>query len=470
MTRWQRLAGRRVAIIGAGLVGSMLAIDLARRGARVDVFEKRPDMRRHDIPGGRTIVMSLSDRGWHALEQVGVAEGLRSLTIPKDSRAVHDTGGTLHVQPYGGASDAIWTVDRKELNSLLMDAAPPEVTFHFDHQLRDLEPSAPAITVEHADTGCRRLEYDHVIGADGLFSRTRELLVEQGAVNEDFITLDYGYRELSIPPGPDRSWVLPERSVHIWPGSGALFIALPNRNHTFTCSLFYHHGAGHAFAEALDGPAVEASFEEQFAGAAALIPDLGSELRANKPSDICAVSCDTWNHGDKVLLMGDAAHAIVPFFAMGMNAGFEDCTDFANLLDRRQGDLSAVMREYGAIRKPHTDAIGAMSLHNFRSIGRSDRDDYQQRWVLDRRLWARYPGHWLPLYVMIAFSRIPLAEVQRRQQVQRDLLDRLMARFGPELSVDDDTLDRWLAPHLVENLPAVARGTSAAPGATRVRG
>lgn len=456
MTVLPLLSGRRIAIVGAGLVGSMLAIILARRGARVDVFEKRPDLRRSNIPGGRTIVMSLSERGWHALAQVGLDESLRQLTIPKVNRTVHATGGQEQEQPYGDGHDAIWTVDRKELNCLLMDAAPDSVTYHFEQRLVGLDPDGPTVTLEHRELGRQEQRYDHVIGADGLFSRTRGFMVERGLVREDFITLDYGYRELSLAPGPDGSWVLPERSVHIWPGEGALFIALPNRNHSFTCSLFYHKQAGHAFSRDVDSPEAMGSFRSQFPGAAAHIPDLQAELQSGKPSDICAVRCNVWNHEDKVLLMGDAAHAIVPFFAMGMNTGFEDCTDFAAALDACDGDLGTVIQQYTAARKPHTDAIGAMSLENFQSIGCSDDRDYHRRWHHHRRLWQRYPGHWYPLYVMIAFSRIPLAEVQRRHAVQEELLDLLLNEFG--LDLDDaglDEIDRRLVPLLRESLPAV---------------
>jgi kynurenine 3-monooxygenase len=459
------LAGARVAIVGAGLVGSTLGIHLGRRGAQVDIFEKRPDLRCSNIPGGRTIVMSLSDRGWRGLEKVGVAAALRPRTVPKIARCVHTPDGGTCLQSYGADGDAIWTVDRKELNCRLMDAAPDNVRFHFQHICADVDPDVPALVVRDRVGGAeRRDNYDHVVGADGLFSDVRDALCRRGLLACDILTMDYGYRELSLPAGADGDWILPGDYVHVWPTRDLVLVALPNRDRTFTCSLFYAKNTSHPFADAVDRAAVSAAFAERFPEAAALIGDVAAELNRSKPSDICAVRCDRWHHRNKVLLIGDAAHAIAPFFAMGMNAGLEDCTVLADRLDASGGDLGGTICAFAAVRKPDTDAIGDLSLANFGHIGRSWRAEAHRRWQLERAVWAAAPDVWRPLYAMIAFSHIPLAQVVPIDRNQQRILDELERRLAPEALPTAAQLAAWLPPLLADLPDLGSRAAAAAAG------
>ena len=429
------LSGRQIAVVGAGLVGTLCAVYLARHGAAVTFVEKRPDLRRADIPGGRSIAMSLSDRGFRALRGLGLEDLVRAGTKPKTRRCVHLPEGGVQVQEYGKDGQALWTVNRKQLNCALLDAAQEAgVDLRFETVCESVDTARPALVLRDLRTDTAATEaFDHVIGADGMFSQVRADLSRAGDLAESVTTIAYGYFELVIPATADGGFKLDNDCVHIWPRPEGLFVALPNLNGTFTGTLFYAKDGDNLFRADRSADERAAGFAAAFPEVAELSPDYAAILAANPPSDISTVNCTPWHAGDRVCLIGDACHAIVPFYAMGMNTGFEDCTVFDELITEMGGDLGAVFAAFSARRKPCTDAISELSLRNFLSIGRSADPRYHERWLLERRIWERFPERWTPLYAMIHFSLRPLDEVIRAAERQRAVLDRLMAEIhGPE--------------------------------------
>jgi len=435
-----QLEGRHLIVVGAGLVGTLCSLHLVRRGARVTLLEKRPDLRRADLPGGRSIAMSLSDRGWHALRTVGLDEAVREGAMPKRKRCVHLPDGSVQKQTYGRPEHALWTVIRKTLNCVLLDGAEKAgVDLRFETLCEEVDLAtgrlvARDLVSDRAET----LDCDHLIGADGMNSRVRKELCRVGCIGDEMLTLDYRYFEFVIPPAEDGGFRLDPDGVHIWPRPEGLFVALPNQGGSFTGTLFFAKKGdnlfryGRAYEERVQG------FVEAFPDLARLCPDYDGTLERNPPSDIKAVRCSPWHVDGRVSLIGDACHAIVPFFAMGMNTGFEDVTVLDELIEEFDGDLDLVLPAFSERRKRCTDAIGDLSLANFRSIGESADPDYDRRWQLERRLWDLMPDQWTPLYPMIHFGRRPLDEVIAANRTQAAVLDELMAGAAGE--ADDETL------------------------------
>ncbi len=419
---------QEITIVGAGLVGSLMSCVLAKHGARVTVIEKRPDLRHTDLSGGRTIAMSLSHRGWLALRSVGLEESVRTGTKPKHSRCVHLADGTERTQRYGAEGEALWTVNRKDLNCALVDCAEASgrVEFRFETECERLDEADRTLHLQ-GDGKSSEHTFDYLIASDGMNSAIRRKLVSDAALEDEIITLDYRYFELTVPAKADGTHALPSECVHVWPRPEGLMVALPNLGGTFTGTFFYALGEEDYFGGQLTDEERSRRFRFAFPEIVELIPDFEHELRTNPASDIKAVRCWPWQVSRRVLLVGDACHAIVPFYAMGMNLGFEDVTKFEELLESAGGDLETVFERFPEVRRPDTDAISDLSLQNFVSIGRSTDPEYQQRWELERALWELFPERWTPLYPMIHFGHHPLSDVIRRQAVQKKILHRLMA-------------------------------------------
>ncbi|MCP4572235.1 MAG: FAD-dependent monooxygenase [bacterium] len=435
-----QLAGRHLVVVGAGLVGTLCSLHLVRRGARVTLLEKRPDMRRADIPGGRSIAMSLSERGWHALRTVGMDQAVRDGAMPKRKRCVHLSDGSVQEQAYGRPEHALWTVNRKTLNSVLLDAAEKaSVDLRFDTLCEDVDLATGRLAARHQTTGTvETLDCDHLLGADGMNSQVRKDFCRAGYIGDEMLTLDYRYFEFVIPPADDGEFRLDPDGVHIWPRPEGLFVALPNQDASFTGTLFFAKKGDNLFRYGRAHEERVRGFVEAFPDLARLCPDYDETLERNPPSDIKAVRCSRWHVDGRVGLIGDACHAIVPFFAMGMNTGFEDVTTLDDLIEEFDGDMDLVLPAFSERRKPCTDAIGDLSLANFQSIGRSADPDYDRRWHLERRLWDLMPDQWTPLYPMIHFGRRPLDEVIAASRAQSAVLDELMT--GAAVDADDETL------------------------------
>lgn len=444
------LLGQRVTIVGAGLVGALTACTLAKHGATVTLIEKRADMRRTDEPGGRTIAMSLSHRGWRALENIGLDSVIRAGTKPKHSRCVHLENGIRTVQRYGAEDHSLWTVNRKTLNCALLDQAEASgrVRIRFETRCRSIDTEQRRITLATASGEVFEDPFDFLIAADGMNSGVRSALSREDRIKDEITTLDYRYFELTLPAAADGQYALPSDCVHVWPRPEGLMVALPNLGGTFTGTFFYARGDQDYFGGDITDAERSRRFRAAFPEIVELVPDFENELASNPASDIRAVRCWPWQVSERVLLVGDACHAIVPFFAMGMNIGFEDASELEALIVAEHGNLESAFSRFPGLRRPNTDAIGDLSLRNFTSIGRSADPDFHRRWSLERTLWQLFPERWTPLYPLIHFGHRPLAEVVRIQKSQAEVLQKVMAEYPAEADGERRRLAEFVEPLL----------------------
>jgi kynurenine 3-monooxygenase len=442
-----------IIVVGAGLVGSLLALVLAKRGHRVRVFEHRPDMRRVDIPAGRSINLAISDRGWRALARVGVEDEVRAMALPMKGRRMHAPDGKLTFQPYGAGDQCIWSVSRGGLNKLLMERSEEHegTTFHFGQRCTDVDFDIPAIRIEDEQTGNGRWEQaDHIFGADGAFSAVRLAMMFRGRFDYRQDYLSHCYKELAIPAKTDgdseddRFHIAPD-GLHIWPRGGYMLIALPNPDGSFTVTLFLPlKGAYPSFETINTAEKVEAFFGEVFPDVVPFLPNLAKEFLGNPTGDLATVRCAPWNVDDKVCLIGDAAHAIVPFYGQGMVSGFEDCRVLADLMDELGEDSDAydtLFQRFYEARKENGDAIADLALHNF--IEMRDRvadPKFLLQKKIEARISAMYGDAYLPLYSMVSFSHLPYAEALAKGKEHDGFMKRIMAM--------DDIEGRWDSPEV----------------------
>lgn len=417
-----------VTVVGAGLAGSLAALYLARDGHRVEVFERRPDPRL-DSGHGRSINLGVSARGLAALREVGLDDALLARSVVMRGRVVHQ-GGTTRFQPYGTAADEVLhSVLRRDLNALLIDAAQalPGVSFRFDTRLTTLDADEGVcwFTDEHGAE--QAVKADLVIGADGAFSVVREHLVRGTRVDYRQEFLDWGYKELTIPPGPDGTPRAELEALHVWPGEHGLMVGHPNLDGSHTCTLFLPYEGPHSFA-ALDSPAaVRRFFDEHFPDAAALMPDLQSEFAVNPVGGMVSVGTSAWHHGDRVVLVGDACHAVYPFYGQGMNAAFEDCSVLMACLRDRPTDRAAALADYQSRRRPHTDVLADLARLNFVELRDGLRSPlFVARKRADLALNRLLGERWRPLYTMVSHTTMPYADALHRARRQ----DRALAWAG----------------------------------------
>lgn len=426
----------RVAIAGAGLAGSLLAISLARRGLPVTIYERRPDMRTVEIPAGRSINLALSTRGITALDRVGLADAVLEMAIPMRGRIMHSVDGATTFQPYGRNGEAINSVSRRALNELLMATAEDAgVSIEFETQVRDVDVADATLTVRDA-SGTRRVPTRFVVGADGAFSAIRARMMRRGRFDYSQTYLEHGYKELTMPPAPDGGFRMEPNALHIWPRRDFMMIALPNPDRTFTCTLFLRHERAVNSFESLDTlEAIRRFFEEQFRDALPHLPNLMEEFAGNPTGDLCYVRCKPYNHGDRAVLIGDAAHAVVPFYGQGMNAAFEDCRIFDELVGRygveRIGDAIA---EFSDSRKDDADAISELAVYNFYVMRDFVADEsFLARKALEHVLEEAFPETYRSLYGMVSFSNVPYAEAKALADRQTAWLDQVELEQRPDI-------------------------------------
>jgi kynurenine 3-monooxygenase len=414
-------------IVGAGLAGPLMAVYLARAGHPVELYEKRPDPRAGDADAGRSINLALSTRGIHALEQVGAAEAVMKTVTPMYGRLMHDRDGSLTYQPYGTeAGQAINSVSRLGLNIELLNLAEshPHVRIHFDRTCVGVDLDTGDYRMRSGGDGAiETVRAAHVIAADGAFSAVRGAMQHREHFNYDQLYLEHGYKELTIPPGPDGRHRIRNDVLHIWPRGQFMMIALPNRDGSFTCTLFWPFEGPNSFAALKDRGDILAFFEKTFPDAVPLIPDLVDQYATNPSSALCTIRCFPWHHRDRAVLLGDAAHAVVPFYGQGMNASFEDCHVLAACLDRHGADLEKAFEEYGRLRKENCDALRDLALENFIEM----RDRVASRYFLFKKQLGKvmhkaFPKAFVPLYSMVTFSNLPYAEAVRRAERQGRIL------------------------------------------------
>ena len=445
-----------ITLVGAGLAGSLLATFLARRGFRVEVYEKRPDIRRESTgagKAGRSINLAMSIRGIHALDQVGLQDEILDMAIPMAGRMIHPLEGDLGFQPYGQKDDeVIYSVSRGELNRTLMNAAEREdgVRFHFNARCAGLEFRTGVLYIrDDATNHVHSLRPKRIIGVDGSASAIRTAMMNAGRFDLSQQFLTHGYKELTIPSGPNGSFRMPPKALHIWPRGLYMLIALPNLDGSFTCTLFFPHEGEYSFDTLVTPEKVRDFFSQQFPDATALMPDLTTLFRNNPTGSLVTLKCFPWHYEDKVLLLGDAAHAIVPFFGQGMNCAFEDCTILDECIETYWPDWARIFESFGRRRKENTDAIADMALANYVEMRDLVNDPaFQIKQKVGFLLERRFPDVFIPRYSMVSFHRVPYTEALHRGEIQDEILRELCAAASSEDQVDWNRADRLVKERL----------------------
>jgi len=436
-------------IIGAGLVGSLLSIYLSKRGYPVKIFERRSDMRKTDMVAGRSINLALSDRGIKALEEVGLMDDIRKICIPMHGRYMHNADGTTAYQPYGKEGQYINSVSRGELNCKLMDLAEQHgVEINFNQKCEHIDWNKNDILFEHVATGQRTTNNGQLIfGSDGAYSAARlthQLQQDRFQYSQYFI--DFGYKELNIPAGENGSFLLEKHALHIWPRGNYMMIALPNMDGSFTCTLFFPFDGEVSFAALDTKEKVKTFFEKTFSDALPLMPTLESDFFNNPTSSLVTVKCFPWIREDKFALIGDAAHAMVPFFGQGMNCGFEDCSVLNSLIGKHDENWTKILAEYQQLRKPDGDAICDLALNNFVEMRDKVADP---RFLLQKKIEAafskKYPDKWIPAYAQVTFSpHIRYSQALVNGQKQETIMQEIMALPGIENRWADEEIEKMI--------------------------
>jgi kynurenine 3-monooxygenase len=421
-------------LIGSGLAGGLLAAYLGRRGHEVDLYERRSDPREGNMIGGRSINLALSTRGIHALQQIGIADEVLRHAIPMRGRMIHEKSGNLHFAPYDvDPNKHINSIGRAALNTTVIEAAQrySYVRVFFNHKCTGVDLDVPTAHLSAVGSAQEELlntsttqqlsaTADSIVGVDGAFSAVRQSMqLKLNDFRYDESYLAHGYKELTIPPGPNGSWKMEKNALHIWPRKSFMMIALPNPDGSFTCTLFWEFDGPRSFATTKTDDDVRRFFEEEFPDAVPLMPDLLEDFRNNPTGSLVTIRCAPWFYRDKVCLVGDAAHAVVPFYGQGMNAAFEDCVVIDECLQEFPQNRERAFAEYFQRRKRNADALADLALENFIEMrDKTASKSFRAKKKLDHFLEAALPGIYLPLYTMVTFTRIPYAEAKRRARIQ----------------------------------------------------
>jgi kynurenine 3-monooxygenase len=425
---------KHIAITGAGLVGSLLAVYLKNRGYQVSVFERRNDMRKTAGYEGRSINLALSNRGIRALEEVGLAEELKKEAIPMHGRMIHDLHGNLNFQPYGKAGQYINSISRSGLNKVLMTKAESlGVEFHFEQRITSVDFDKTELTIQNSKFNIQHLPFDLIIGSDGAFSAVRLAMQFTDQFNFSQSYIEHGYKELHIPAGVAGSFQMEKNALHIWPRESYMLIALPNPDGSFTLTLFFPFTGETSFETLSTKEKVKDFFKSVFPDAYALMPQLLEEFFQNPSSSLVTMRCFPWVR-NKTLLIGDAAHAIVPFYGQGMNAGFEDCHVLNQLLDKFSDDWDQALPSFQELRKPNADAIAKLALDNFVEMRDLVNDaDFILRKKIESKLHELFPEKWIPLYSMVTFhENIPYSVAYETGQKQKRIMEDVLKTPGIE--------------------------------------
>jgi kynurenine 3-monooxygenase len=434
-----------ITLVGSGLTGPLLAMELKKRGHGVRLYERRPDMRKVKISAGRSINLALSTRGIHALRAAGIWSEMQKIIVPMRGRMMHSVTGELTFMPYGkDASEVINSISRAELNIALMNAAEAHgVPIEFNQRCVGYDARTGELRLRDEESGKEReVASERVIGTDGAASAIRlamQTTLPRFNLSQQY--LDYGYKELTIPARKDGGHQLEKNALHIWPRGNLMLIALPNIDGTFGCILFLPFEGKGSFAELDSDAKVRVFFEAQFPDALRLMPGLIDNYNANPVGTMVTIKCSPWHMDARALLLGDAAHAIVPFFGQGLNCAFEDVTVLLEMLDGANergrdarataGETSALhweqlFREFEAARKQNTDAIADLALENFVEMRDKVADPrFLFRKKVELALEARYPGHFVPKYAMVTFHRLPYSVALSRGRIQDRMLGEL---------------------------------------------
>ena len=435
---------QKIAVVGSGLVGTLLAIYLKKFGHTVHVFDRSPDIRTVEF-SGRSINLVMSNRGWKALDDIGITEEIKKIGIPVDKRGIHLQDGSYTTQFYGKEGEAIYSLSRGILNRRMIDLAEDAgVEFFFEHKIWDISLADATLHIGESERGeWTSLKYDKVFGADGAFSRIRHRMQRQSMFNYSQEFMEIGYKELHIPANANGSHKIDKNSLHIWPRGNFMLMGLANLDGSFTCTLFMPFEGENSFEQLKDEKTLVDFFAEFFPDTKEVIPDLVEDFFKNPTSYLVMMKCFPWTHSDNVALIGDSAHAIVPFYGHGMNAGFEDITILSEMISKYGDDWKTIFSEYEKSRKPNADAIAELSYLNFMEMSSKTADD---KFILQKKIekWfsAKHPDKWMPLYSRVTFSLQPYAEALAIGEKQNKIMDEILAIESIEEIWDTEPIEQ----------------------------
>jgi len=439
---------QKIAVVGSGLVGTLLAIYLKKLGHTVHVYDRSPDIRNVEF-SGRSINLVMSNRGWKTLEDIGLDDEIRSIGIPVDKRGIHLQDGSYVTQNYGKEGEAIFSLSRGILNRKMIDLAENAgVEFYFNQKIWDVTLSTATLHVGETERGeWNEIKFDKVFGADGAFSRIRHRMQRQSMFDYSQEFMKIGYKELHIPANPDGSHKIDKNSLHIWPRGEFMLMGLSNLDGSFTCTLFMPFEGENSFEQLKDEKSLTDFFATYFPDTAAVIPDLVEDFFKNPTSYLVKMKCYPWTYKDKLALIGDAAHAIVPFYGQGMNAGFEDITILNDLISQYGDDWQTIFTEYEKSRKPNADAIAELAERNFNEMSAKTADE---NFLLQKKIekWFsdKHPEKWMPLYSRVTFSLQPYSEALAIGEYQNQIMQKVLemdniAQIWDSKDVEDKILE-----------------------------
>jgi kynurenine 3-monooxygenase len=437
---------KNIAIIGSGLVGSLLAIYLKRYGHQITVFDRRPDIRNIDF-SGRSINLAMSNRGWNALRVVGIEDEIKEIAIPLYKRAMHVVDKPEYYQKYGKDGEAIWSISRGVLNKRMIDLAENNgVEFRFEEKVWDIDlPEAKVYTGDSEKGEWKEYPFDLIFGCDGAFSRVRHKMQRRSRFDysQDFI--DVGYKELTIPANNDGTHKLDKNSFHIWPRGKFMFIAMPNMDGSFTCTLFMPFEGEISFESIKTKKDAVHFFNTYFPNVKNEIENLTEDFFKNPTSAMVTMKCYPWTYWDKVALVGDSAHAVVPFYGQGMNAGFEDIYVLDEIIQELGDDWEKIFNTYQQRRKPNADAIAELSYRNFVEMSSKTADaDFLLQKKIEKHFSAKHPDKWIPAYSRVTFSQRPYAEALAAGDAQESIMKEVMKSPNIEKKWDSAEVEKLM--------------------------
>ncbi len=438
----------RIAIIGGGLVGALQALYLARRGFEVDLYERRSDPREKELRAGKSINLALSTRGLTALRGVGLEERALAISIPMEGRMMHAVAGELTFQPYGQPGQCIYSISRWGLNrELLLETEKfPSIKLFFNERCDSIDLETNRLTFLNTVTGkTKQIAYDRIFGADGAYSVLRQHLMKSDRFDFSQNYLEHGYKELEIPAGAGGKHQLDKNALHIWPRGQFMLIALANIDGSFTCTLFLPFEGDVSFTSLTSEKEVMTFFKNTFPDVIPLMPNLGKIYFENPTSSLVTIKCNPWSYQDKVMLIGDAAHGIVPFYAQGMNSGFEDCYILDQMLTDYGDNWKGLFKDFTANRSPNTNAMAELAIYNYEEMrANTANPKFLLRKKIERHFSQKYPDLWVPLYTQVTFTNRPYKQALVDSQRQDKIMEEIMNRPDIENTWDSEVVEKQI--------------------------
>lgn len=439
---------KEVIIVGAGLAGSLWAVYLTNAGYKVSIYESRPDIRKAEIKAGKSINLALSDRGWNALKHAKIDDQIKSFAIPMSGRIMHSTEGELTYQAYGKENQAIYSISRGDLNKKMVQIATEKgAQLFYNEKCIDLDTEKGVLTVENSITKkIKTVKADLIFGADGAFSKVRYSGMQKlPRFNYSQKYIEDGYKELLLPANEDGSYKLDKNALHIWPRGRFMLIALPNDDGSFTCTLFMPYDGGENAFNSLDtDEKVDHFFKTTFKDFYDMMPDLIENWHAHPLSSLAIIRCFPWTNKTTALI-GDSAHATVPFYGQGMNASFEDCFVMSELMIKHNHDWPTIFKEYEKLRKPDGDAVQDLSLHNYyvmRDFVADPKFLLQKK--IEARIFEKHPDKWMPLYSQVTFSQIRYSEAWNVGMKQESIMKEIVSLPNIEEKWDSSEIEELI--------------------------